>query len=104
PARPFDLSTSIAREAPGEVAAESAALLALAPGAGARVEGVRGLVSGPSLPAGPAIDAGAVGLAAFALPDLLQKLDGRTVQTSRGPVTLHTVNGPGEPIGFRFHE
>src|SRR5207247_1463158 len=104
PARPFDLSTSASREAPGEVAAESAALLALAPGAGARTEGVRTLISGPSLPAGPAIDSGAVGVAAFNLPDLLKKLDGRTVRTPRGPVTLHTVNAPGQPIGLRFHE
>src|SRR5437867_11244776 len=59
PARPFDLGSSPSAEDPAQVARFRSDLLALAPGAGASVDGVERLISGPALPAGPALDAGA---------------------------------------------
>jgi membrane-bound serine protease (ClpP class) len=45
-----------------------------------------------------------VALLARDIPDLLRSLDGRTVQTSAGPVTLATGSQPGRPVAVRFHE
>jgi membrane-bound serine protease (ClpP class) len=104
PATPFDLATRATKEDPAEVRRLGAHLVALAPGAGATATGVRRLVAGPALPAGPAEMAGAIGLTAVDLPDLLSKLDGRTVTTARGPVTLVTANRPGRRVDVRFHE
>lgn len=104
PARPFDLATTAGREAPAEVASQSAALEALAPGAEASAAGVRALVGGATLAAGRARALGAVALVAPDIPTLLRVLDGRTVSTVRGPVRLATLNRPGRPVDVRFHE
>jgi len=42
--------------------------------------------------------------AAIAIPDLLAKIDGRTVRTAAGPVTLATKVEPGRPVLVRFHD
>ncbi|MGH2723633.1 MAG: NfeD family protein [Actinomycetota bacterium] len=44
---------------------------------------------------------GVVELVAGSIPDLLELLDGRTVETAAGPVTMATV---GEEVSVRFHE
>jgi membrane-bound serine protease (ClpP class) len=103
PARPFDLATSASREPAAQVASNSARLAALAPGSGATGRGAL-LSVGRALPAGPALDAGAVALVAPDVPGLLRQLDGRTVQTARGPVTLATLGRPGRPVDVSFHE
>lgn len=46
---------------------------------------------GANVPASQAVQLGVVDLIANDIPDLLQKVDGRTVQTVAGPVTLHTA-------------
>ena len=56
PARPFDLGSSRSAEDPAEVGRFSSELLSLAPGAGADLAGVERLISGPALPAGPALE------------------------------------------------
>jgi membrane-bound serine protease (ClpP class) len=104
PARPFDLGTGTSRENPAVVAQLSAQLEVLGPGAEATSAGVAGLIDGPALPAGPALDAGAVALVAVDIPDLLQKLDGRVVRTPSGSVTLRTLSKPGSEVVVRFHE
>jgi membrane-bound serine protease (ClpP class) len=104
PATPFDLGTRASREDPAEVRRLGEQLAALAPGAGATASGVRRLIGGPALPAGPAVQAGAIGLTAVDLPDLLSMLDGRSVTTARGPMTLVTANRPGHAVDVRFHE
>jgi membrane-bound serine protease (ClpP class) len=104
PARPFDLATRASRESAASVAQVRAALLALAPGAGARPDGVRQLIAGPAMAALSAERAGAIALVAQDLPHLLRQLDGRTVPTSRGSVVLATANRPGRPVVARFHE
>ena len=104
PARPFDLATSASRERSDLVNERSATLAALADGAGARPEAVRQLVNGPALAAAPAQQLGAIALVAKDIPDLLRKLDGRTVSTNGGPVSLATASSPGRPVAIRFHE
>jgi membrane-bound serine protease (ClpP class) len=47
---------------------------------------------------------GAVSVIGDGLADLLGKLDGRTVRTAGGPVTLATANRPGRTVGVSFHE
>ena len=42
--------------------------------------------------------------AAIDVPDLLAKIDGRTVQTAAGPVVLDTRIAPGHPVLIRFHD
>jgi membrane-bound serine protease (ClpP class) len=42
--------------------------------------------------------------AAVSLPDLLEKIDGRTVQTAAGSATLATKSERGRPVLVRFHE
>jgi membrane-bound serine protease (ClpP class) len=80
---------------------QTAALRKLAGGGG--VEGAR-LLIGPPLPAGPALESGAVDLVSPSIPDLLRMLDGRSVETSRGPVALVTLNRRGRPVRVSFHE
>ena len=104
PARPFDLATSASRERSDLVNERSAILAAFADGAGARPEAVRQLVNGPALAAAPAQQLGAIALVAKDIPDLLRKLDGRTVSTNGGPVSLATASSPGRPVAIRFHE
>jgi membrane-bound serine protease (ClpP class) len=50
-----------------------------------------------------ALKLGIIDLVAASLPDLLEKVDGRTVKTSRGPVTLHTRGATVQPldVGWR---
>jgi membrane-bound serine protease (ClpP class) len=86
------------------VLAGEAALLSLVEGAGATPGGVRRAMSGPSLAAGPAVSAGAASLIASDPIDLLRKLDGRSLTTERGTVTLRTANGPNQRVEVRFHE
>ena len=104
PARPYDLSVRASREDPQTVRRNSAALVALAPGAGSTASGVGRLVAGAELPAGPARAAGAVAMVVPDIPTILEQLDGRTVQTAAGPVTLATLDKPGRPVFVRFHE
>jgi membrane-bound serine protease (ClpP class) len=56
------------------------------------------------LPAGPAVEAGAASLIAPDAMDLLKKLDGRSVSTPGGPVTVRTASGTGQRVEVRFHE
>jgi membrane-bound serine protease (ClpP class) len=59
------------------------------------------------MPAQAAIDQGIAQVAATSIPDLLDEIDGRTVQTAVGPVTLHTriAESPSEPaVTVRFTE
>ena len=50
-----------------------------------------------------ALKLGIIDLVAESLPDLLAKVDGRQVKTSRGPVTLHTRGATVQPfaVGWR---
>lgn len=105
PARPVDLGTAPPREDPAEVARFGEELVALAPGAGANPNGVRELLSGPSLPAGPALESGAVGLVAADIADLIRKLDGRSLRAGRSSTTLATLGPDGRvAVPVRFHE
>ncbi|MGH2556783.1 MAG: NfeD family protein [Actinomycetota bacterium] len=104
PARPFDLGTSASREDPEDVAALTTKIEGLARSAGTAPAGLERLISGPSLPAGPAQESGVVALVATDLRDLLEKLDGRSVRTSRGSVPLATRNTSERPVAVRFHE
>jgi membrane-bound serine protease (ClpP class) len=45
-----------------------------------------------------------VDLVAESVPDLLAKIDGRTVRTARGPVTLATRDAPVRPIEIGFRD
>lgn len=104
PARPFDLAVRASREDSASVRRNGLALVALAPGAGATSTGVAKLVAGAEFAAGPAKAAGAVAMVAPDIPTMLEQLDGRTVQTSAGPVTLATLDKPSRPVFVRFHE
>jgi membrane-bound serine protease (ClpP class) len=68
-------------------------LRAIAPGAGLG-----------SIAAGPALRAGTVSVVASNIRDLLLKLDGHSVSTSRGPVVLATLNRGGRQVEVRFHD
>jgi membrane-bound serine protease (ClpP class) len=50
------------------------------------------------------VDAGAAGLLATDVLDLLQKLDGRSVPTPSGPVTVRTAGRTGQRVQVRFHD
>jgi membrane-bound serine protease (ClpP class) len=102
PAVPLRLGPSPGAEA--EERRLGARLLALAPGSGAREAGVEALLRGPALPAGPALRSGAVALVAADLPDLLRRVDGRSVRTADGPVRVRTVGTRGAPVVVRFHD
>jgi membrane-bound serine protease (ClpP class) len=104
PARPFDLGATASREDPDRVAARRAELESLALDKGMRSSGLERLIAGPALPAGPALESGAVGLLATDLRDLLDKLDGRRVRTSGGSVLLATRSTASRPVAVRFHE
>jgi membrane-bound serine protease (ClpP class) len=104
PARPFDLGTSASREDPEQLGQGQAQIEALARDLGATQSGVERLISGPPFPAGPALEAGVVDLLATDLRDLLDELDGRTVEISSGPVVLATKSTPARPVAVRFHE
>src|SRR4029453_351103 len=45
-----------------------------------------------------------VDLVADSVPDLLAKVDGRTVKTAKGSVTLHTKDAPVKKIDVRFRD
>jgi membrane-bound serine protease (ClpP class) len=102
PARPFDLATAPSREDPARVEMLGAELASIAPGSGATAAGARRLLSGPALPAGPALDAGAVAVVATSVCDLLDKLDGRSVTTGAGSSVLVTGGCPGGSAAVRF--
>jgi membrane-bound serine protease (ClpP class) len=104
PATPFDLGTRASREDPSEVRRLGAKLVALAPGSGGSPDGVRRLVQGQALPAGPALEDGAIALTSAGLPDLLSALDGKTLPTGGGPVTVATASRRDRPVDVRFHE
>jgi membrane-bound serine protease (ClpP class) len=105
PGRPFDLGTKASAESASAVAAGEATLEKLASGGGFSADVVRRVVSGPVLPAGPAVDAGAATLIASDVVDLLAKLDGRSVPTPDGPVTIRTSGrAGGQRVQVRFHE
>jgi membrane-bound serine protease (ClpP class) len=105
PARPFDLGTAVSREDRAEVGELGDALVALADGAGARPEGVRGLLSGPSLAAGPALDSGAAEVAAADITQLIRSLDGRSVRAGDEASILETLDGEGRVTAqVRFHD
>jgi membrane-bound serine protease (ClpP class) len=48
--------------------------------------------------------AGIIQTDAFTVPQLLQKIDGRTVQTADGRVTLDTAGSSGDQVLVRFHD
>lgn len=104
PARPFDLGTSASREDAADVASRRAGLESLARASGVRPDGLGRLMSGSALPAGPARDSRAVTVVATDLRDLLGTLDGRTVSTSAGTISLATRSTPERPVAVRFHE
>jgi membrane-bound serine protease (ClpP class) len=104
PARPFDLGTSASREDVERVGVLRAELETLASAKGVRPAGMERLVSGPALPAGPALESGAAGILAGDLRNLLEELDGRRVQTSGGPTELATRGTSGRPVSVRFHD
>jgi membrane-bound serine protease (ClpP class) len=103
PARPFDAATTAEAEPAPEVAGNTAALTAIAAGAGVPAEAVAD-VTQHALPAGPARDRGAVTVVAANVTDLLRAVDGRSVRTGAGPVTLSTVTATGHPLTLRFVE
>jgi membrane-bound serine protease (ClpP class) len=103
PARPFDAATAAAAEPKAQVATDSAALATVAEGAGVPSSAVVTVVE-RALPAGPAREAGAVAVVAANVTDLLRAIDGRTVRTGAGPVTLATVTAEGRPLTVRFVE
>jgi membrane-bound serine protease (ClpP class) len=102
PARPFELGSSRSAEDPAQVARYSSELSSLAPGSGASAAGVRRVISGPALPAGPALDAGAVAVVAANVCDLLDRLDGRSVRSGGGTVPLSTGGCAGGRVSVRF--
>jgi membrane-bound serine protease (ClpP class) len=51
-----------------------------------------------------AVQAGIIQRDAFTVPELLSKIDGRTVQTANGPVTLDTSGSSGDQVLVRFHD
>jgi membrane-bound serine protease (ClpP class) len=103
PARPFDLAVRASRESPGDVRANRATLLAASRGSGARPSAVRRLADGAVLPAGPALRAGAASVAAASVPDLLRRVDGRTVRAGDGTVALRT-SGANAPVEVQFRD
>jgi len=104
PARPFDLATKAALERPAPVAERARQLQALAAASGIPTEVVRRLVDGAALAAGPAQRSGAAVVVAATVPDLLRRVDGRQVRTSRGSVSLATLNRTDRPVVTRFEE
>jgi membrane-bound serine protease (ClpP class) len=101
PARPVDLATSMSREDQAVVASTQQRLTALATTKGVSTQGVRRLVEGPALPAGPALDSGVVRIVAPSVCELLDKLDAMSVTTATGVTALSTAC-PGGSTTLRF--
>jgi membrane-bound serine protease (ClpP class) len=80
-------------EGPALTVVNATSVRAVAPGAGLG-----------SLAAGPALRAGAADVVASDIRALLVELDGRSVQTRRGPVVLATLNRGGRQVEVRFHD
>jgi membrane-bound serine protease (ClpP class) len=57
-----------------------------------------------SLTAGEARDRGVIEVLANSIPQLLGRINGTTVETEAGPVTLVTQSSEGERVTVRFHE
>lgn len=105
PARPFDVRTDTSGEDPSMVRRLGEELVGLAAGAGAAPEGVRGLLSGPPLPAGPALSSGAAQVAASDVSELVRALDGRSVRAGDRPVSMETLDARGRiAVAVRFHD
>jgi membrane-bound serine protease (ClpP class) len=104
PGRPFDLATKASGEPPRQLAAEAGELALLAVGSGTPAAAISRLVGGASLAAGPAQRAGAAAQVAVSIPDLLRRLDGRTIRTAAGTTTLATLNRAGRPVIVEFRE
>lgn len=105
PARPFDVRTDTSGEDPSMVRRLGEELVGLAAGAGAAPEGVRGLLSGPPLPAGPALSSGAAQVAASDVSELVRALDGRSVRAGDRPVSMETLDARGRiSVAVRFHD
>src|SRR5439155_7790747 len=94
-------STSISREEPAEVDRAASELSSLASGSAVTPQGVHRVLTGPALPAGPALAAGAVSVVAPSACELLEKLDGTSVRTARGQAVLSTAC-PGGSVTVRF--
>jgi membrane-bound serine protease (ClpP class) len=101
PGRPFDVGTSVSREDPAELARSASELSSLASGSAVTPQGVHRVLTGPALPAGPAVDAGAISVVAPSVCQLLEQLDGTSVRTARGPAVLSTACPTG-PVTVRF--
>jgi membrane-bound serine protease (ClpP class) len=101
PAHPFDVGTSISREGPADVNRSASALSTLATSSGITMEAVRRVLSGPALPAGPALDVGAVAQVAPSVCEVLARLDGSSVRTAQGSMVLQTPC-PGGSVTVRF--
>jgi membrane-bound serine protease (ClpP class) len=104
PARPFDLATRASDESLDDVVRGARELHRLASGSGPTPAGIDRLVAGAVLPAGPAIRAGVVRLAAPTIPELLQKIDGLSVTTTTGTRVLDTIQSKGGPADVRFRD
>jgi membrane-bound serine protease (ClpP class) len=102
PAEPFDLGGSVQ---PQDEAATAARLVAIGTQTGASPSGVERLLRGPAEPAGTALTSGAVRVVAADVPDLLARIDGRSVTFRFHRVTrLATLNRPDRPVDVSFHE
>jgi membrane-bound serine protease (ClpP class) len=105
PARPFDVGTDLSQEDPSIVQRRGEELVGLAAGAGAAPEGVRGLLSGPPLPAGPALSSGAAEVAASDVSELVRALDGRSVRAGDRSESVETLDDQGRvAVAVRFHD
>jgi membrane-bound serine protease (ClpP class) len=103
PARPFDLGAKASEEAASDITRNASALRGLALGAGAPAVAIDRMVEGAAFAAGPAQRAGAAGVVAVSIPDLLRLVDGRVV--GRGPSgqeRLVTLNREGRSVEVRF--
>jgi membrane-bound serine protease (ClpP class) len=105
PARPFDVGTEASHEDPLIVRSLGDQLVGLAAGAGADPEGIRGLLSGPAVPAGPALSSGAVQVAASNVDQLVRALNGRSVRAGERSASLETLDAQGRvAVAVRFHD
>jgi len=99
PALPLDSGTAASRLSPAERRAQEESFATVAGAAGRDRTILR-----QAVPAGPALDSHLVAMASPTIPDLLRKLDGRSVPVSGGSATLATLNRPGRPVDVSFHE
>ena len=106
PARPFDLALRAGAEDAAGVERGSAQLLALA--GTDRAAGVRRMLEGRALAAGPARDLGAADMIAPDRPGeegisgLLRQLDGTQIPDGGG--VFRTLNREDRPVAVRFHD